>query len=233
MQSRISLGPHVALGVDASATPEEIRTAFLGLTKTFHPARFGRMSTEIQKLSNEVFLGIKGAHEALLKTLGVPIRTPASGSGAFPRSASPPPERTTQRIPQISPVSRPLTPAFGVKIGSRPSTPPNTPPSAPPPTAPAPAASQPAPNEQVELQRALDLMTARNWSAAQQAVTMLMARTQPAPKQYRALLCYTRGRAAQEAGKREEAVMEMQRALQLDPDLGQAKSALEELLRRR
>jgi 3-methyladenine DNA glycosylase/8-oxoguanine DNA glycosylase len=46
-------------------------------------------------------------------------------------------------------------------------------------------------------------------------------------------LCYTRGREAQEAGKREEAMMEMQRALQLDPDLGQAKSALEELMHRR
>jgi hypothetical protein len=232
MQSRISLGPHAALGVDASATPEEIRAAFLGLTKTFHPARFGRMSIEIQKLSNEVFLGIKGAHESLLKTLGVPIRAPASGSGSFPRSASPPPERTTQRIPQIS---KPLTPAFGVKIGARPSTPPNLPPNPPsaPPAIPSPPAGQPAPDERLELQRALDLMTARNWSAARQAVTMMMARTQPPPKQYRALLCYTRGREAQEAGKQEDAVMEMQRALQFDPDLGQAKAALAELLRRR
>ena len=65
MQARISSqGPSVALGMeDSGATPESVRAAFLTLTKQFHPARFGRMSTEIQRLSNEVFLGIKAAHE--------------------------------------------------------------------------------------------------------------------------------------------------------------------------
>jgi hypothetical protein len=224
MQSRISLGPHAALGVDEGASPGDVRAAFLGLTKTFHPARFGRMSPEVQRLSNEVFLGIKGAHETLMKLLGVPLRAPATGSGSIARSGSPPlAERTTQRMPQLPPQT---TPAFGVKIGARPGTPPQ-------PSGTGSVPTQPAPqlDERVELQRALDLMTARNWNAARQAMTSLAARV-PTSKQYRALLCYTRGREAQAAGKGEEAVMELQRALQFDPDLGQAKTALAEVLRR-
>lgn len=233
MQSRISSGPHAALGVGEGATPEQVRAAFLALTKTFHPARFGRMSPEVQRLSNEVFLGIKGAHETLLKLLGVPSRAPATGSGSFPRSASPPLERTTQRMP---PIARPMTPPFGVRVvagAPRPGTPPQ--PDTGRITVPlAPVAQVPVQSvdERLELQRALELMSTRSWNAARQAVTSLAARV-PTSKHYRALLCYTRGREAQAAGKGEEAVMELQRALQFDPDLGQAKQALAELLRKR
>ncbi len=87
-------------------------------------------------------------------------------------------------------------------------------------------------DEQAELKQALDHMTAKNWVGARNVLHGLAARV-PASKQYRALLCYTRGREAQAAGKGEEAAMELQRALQLDPDLALAKSALAELLRRR
>ena len=66
MQARISRGPSVALGLEeAAATPESVCVVFLALTKQFHPARFGRMSTPIQRMSNEVFLGIKAAHDLL------------------------------------------------------------------------------------------------------------------------------------------------------------------------
>jgi hypothetical protein len=207
MQSRISSGPHVALGMGEGASPEQVRAAFLALTKTFHPARFGRMSPDVQRLSNEVFLGIKGAHETLLKMLGVPNgRVSATGSGSFPRSASPPPERSTQRMPQIA---RPVTPPFGVRAVAAPGAPrQGTPPQ---PDSGRIAAAVPAgPNvdERLELQRALDLLTARSWPAARQAITALAARV-PSSKHYRALLCYTRGREAQAAGKGEEAVMEL------------------------
>src|SRR6476659_1629701 len=70
MQARISRGPRTALGIGEAATPEDVRAAFLALTKRFHPARFGRMSNELQRLSNEVFLGIKSAHDQLQKALG-------------------------------------------------------------------------------------------------------------------------------------------------------------------
>lgn len=232
MQSRISLGPHAALGIGEGASPEQVRAAFLTLTKTFHPARFGRMSPDVQRLSNEVFLGIKGAHETLLKMLGVPSRASATGSGSFARSTSPPPERTTQRMPALA---RPVTPPFGVKVGGVPrqGTPPQPDSGRVTATMP-PVSQQPQPtvDERLELKRALDLMSARSWSAARQAMTSLAARV-PTSKHYRALLCYTRGREAQAAGKGEEAVMELQRALQFDPELGQAKQALAELLRKR
>ena len=232
MQSRISSGPHVALGVGEGASPEQVRAAFLALTKTFHPARFGRMSPDVQRLSNEVFLGIKGAHEHLLKMLGVPnSRASATGSGSFPRSASPPPERATQRMPQIA---RGLTPPFGVRaVGAGSEVPrPGTPPQPDSGRVAAPVPAGPNVDERLELQRALDLLSAQSWAAARQAVTALAARV-PTSKHYRALLCYTRGREAQAAGKGEEAVMELQRALQFDPDLGQAKQSLAELLRKR
>jgi len=75
MQSRISRGPTVTLGLDDSgATPEAVRAAFLTLTKQFHPARFGRLSLDIQRMSNEVFLGIKAAHDAMLRALGASPR---------------------------------------------------------------------------------------------------------------------------------------------------------------
>src|SRR5438874_6760339 len=81
MQNRISQGPHVALGVAELATPHQVRTAFLELTKQFHPARFGRMSPAVQRMSNEVFLGIKSAHESMLRALGASLKPKKGGSG--------------------------------------------------------------------------------------------------------------------------------------------------------
>ena len=54
----------------------------------------------------------------------------------------------------------------------------------------------------------------------------------PQSKQYRALLCYARGREAHAAGRLDEASREYQQALQLDPDLAMAKQAVAELRRR-
>jgi hypothetical protein len=241
MQGRIAQGPLVALGLLHGASPEQVRGAFLALTKIFHPARFGRMATEIQKLSTEVFLGIKSAHDALLKTLGAAPRgavgPPTGPFPALPRAASPlphAPPNTTQKFQPPPPRSN--TPALGVRLSSpRPGTPPLASAGDPQtqrgvgvPAKP----NQPNPDERLELQRALELIAVAQWSNARTAMTALAARV-PSSKQYRALLCYTRGREAQAVGKGEEAVMELQRALQLDPELAMAKTALAELLRRR
>jgi hypothetical protein len=87
-------------------------------------------------------------------------------------------------------------------------------------------------DENAALIEALGLMEQRNWSAARQSLHALAAKV-PQSKQYRALLCYSRGREAQAAGRGDEALLEYQRALQLDPDLGQVKQAVAELQRRR
>src|SRR5262249_44666549 len=90
----------------------------------------------------------------------------------------------------------------------------------------------PALDENAELQHAMSLLSSRHWAAARQALHALAAKV-PQSKHYRALLCYTRGREAQANGRADDAVLELQRALQLDPDLELAKQALGELQRRR
>ncbi|HSN28588.1 MAG TPA: J domain-containing protein, partial [Kofleriaceae bacterium] len=121
MHARISQGPYAALGIAETTTADEVRTAFLALTKQFHPARFGRLAIDVQRLANEVFLGIKGAHDQLMKQLGngrrsamqsggMPVITDAKVSGAIPvvrigtpspaRPGTPPLVRGTDRPPE-------------------------------------------------------------------------------------------------------------------------------------
>ena len=137
MQLRISQGPTSALGIGEIVTPDEVRAAFLQLTKQFHPARFGRMSTELQRLANEVFLGIKSAHDHMLKVLGAPPRggttrasapviaegtqrnAHAHGSQFIPRVPGAPPPSGTGRasspvIPSNGSGSTPARPIWGV-----------------------------------------------------------------------------------------------------------------------
>ncbi len=280
MQLRLSQGAHIALGLQSGAlSPEDVRAAFLQLTKQFHPARFGRLSSETQKLSNEVFLGIKSAHESLLRAAGGVVRGGGrtNQSGAMPALNSerdPTRPIATRAVGTQQPVvARTMTPTkhgvgpsgtgahnFGTRVSiptpprgvpvvQRPATPPSTRPSTPNISPPAPAATDPATHrgtgewsgvpkttpafdERAELQRVLNALAAKNWGQAKLLLSSLAARV-PSSKQYRALLAYARGREAQTAGRGEDAVMEFQRALQFDPDLQQAKSAMAELLRRR
>lgn len=331
MQLRISEGPHSALGIDTAASSEQIRAAFLQLTKQYHPARFGRMSSELQRLSNEIFLGIKGAHDQLQKVVGGPSRGgPIAGqTGSIPivgdaktpstdllrrtgpiqrpsvgttpptdlargtqrpstplsaqRPGSPPPRAGTPQpgtrpsqpliaqprtvtpseitrpgvLPPTAPrqttpvraqtpplgVPRPTTPVSAARPTTpRPSTPSNAPPRpmdfnpgtirysgvqpAPKPT------GAPAFDERQTLRECLMMLNEKNWADARQALHQLAAKV-PQSKNYRALLCYARGREAHAAGKPDEAQLEYQRALQLDPDLDLAKQAIAELARRR
>jgi hypothetical protein len=363
MQLRISQGPYVALGLSEYAGAEEVRAAFLALTKQFHPARFGRMSSEMQKLSNEVFLGIKGAHDYLQRITGgsatrpgigatfatqtIPIEKPRAtsqldplargtdrgvGRASTPVRANTPPQgiRATTPAPRLTPsegmrpltppattpshgMQRPLTPpvntpAHGMQrpltppvntpaqgmqrpstpsmnTPARPLTPPmNTPPQGMPrpltpplntpphgmqrpttpgarpatpqpgrPTTPGarPATPQPprpsadlnpgtvrgvqpaaAVDERTALRECMMLLNDQNWSEARQALHNLAAKV-PQAKSYRALLCYARGREAQVAGRTDEARLEYERALQLDPQLDLAHQAIGELGRRR
>ncbi len=325
MQKRIARGPGEALGVRSAPTAQEVREAFLVLTKRFHPARFARMPNDIQRLSNEVFLGIKAAYETLGKTgtaampigaetqkmhAAVPV-APKAAAGNVPGKQAPPAQgapaatrsqgagsSVTQRIPIATPVAattgvRARTPTgapvgtagvrartpTGAPVGTagvRARTPTGAPvgtagarartPSAPPgptqgaraetgtpghsggaspggsaaATPPDREASTPtsaaksaiAPEDQGEVLRVHEFIAAKNWAAAQKAASALAVR-HPGAKSFRALLCYARAREAQHTGKGEEAVAELQRALQLDPELAQAKSALSELLQRR
>lgn len=305
MQLRISQGPYAALGISEAANVEQVRAAFLGLTKQFHPARFGRLAVDVQKLSNEVFLGIKSAHDQLLKQLGggkratqsggMPVITDAKTSGAMPvlRAPTPAPARPTGSVPPQSrpgtpplargtdrPPERPATPAVsrtstpsqpavsrtstpaqpptrtstpalgtpvprGTTPGIRAVTPSGPRPPTPPARPPTPSAAispdtvrgvaparEPAFDERAALREALMLLNDQSWSEARQALSTLAAKV-PQSKNYRALLGYARGREAQLAGRADEAALEYQRALELDPQLTMAKQALAEVQRRR
>lgn len=239
MQQRITQGPRTTLGLGEAAAPEDVRAAFLALTKRFHPARFGRMSNDVQRLSNEVFLGIKSAHDVLM---GSPRPKTASSSGVMPviraeatdrsavvRQPSPPLRQPAQGTGSRSTPQQghpKMTPARGIPVR------PTSPPAAPLPPTPRPSPPRaPVFDERAALQAALDLLATKDWIAARQALHALAARV-PQSKQYRALLCYTRGREAQAGGRIEDAALELQRALQLDPELAIAKQALAELRRR-
>lgn len=87
-------------------------------------------------------------------------------------------------------------------------------------------------DERQALRECLMMLNERKWSDARQALHQLAAKV-PQSKNYRALLCYARGREAHAANKPEDAQLEYQRALQLDPDLDLAKQAIAELGRRR
>jgi hypothetical protein len=316
MQERLVGGPHAALGVSPAASPAEIRAAFLALTKTYHPARFGYMSAELQRLSNEVFLSLRAAHDALARParaaaaaradrsgayprterssgqfpavvvpksersgpLSAPLRSDRSGpiaavaapprsdrgSSQFPAVAAPPrsdrgssqfpavaaPPRSDRSSSQFPAVATPAsgvplpvpsdapsrsfrvtqtsTPPAGVRIGA------GRPTGAPPTGQPAasPAASPLQAGSDRELAGVYEQLQRGQWAAARTLLSVLVARTPGVPR-YLALLCYARGREAQLAHRLDEARVELQAALQLDPELALAKTALAELFTRR
>jgi hypothetical protein len=280
MQRQLAQGPHIALQVAEMANAAQVRRAFLELTKEFHPARFARMAPELHRLSNEVFLGIKDAHDRMLRALGAPPRPQLSSGqttqilpvtgGRVPMPAKPPgtqpgvlPARPAAKTPTPAlgvPITRP-TPAFGVAIprtltpgmpragspplrpsqpmpqrttGQRPATPNKTTDGLDPGTiryAGSPPNKVAVFDEQAAFREAVGWLAAESWTQARQSLHALAVRV-PQSRQYRALLCYARGREAQAAGKLEDAVLEFQRALQLDPDLSPAKQGLSEVQRR-
>jgi hypothetical protein len=296
MQERLAVGPHAALGVAMTATVSEIRSAFLELTKRYHPARFGYMSSELQKLSNEVFLSLRAAHDVLARPARAqaaskldrsgsyarsdrsgsfpqvhqapqvhqnpqssqsqrsersggspaPVTQPPSGPASASHAAAAPPARATpspvprSAAPALAAPANRSTPPAGMRIGAmRPASAGATPPSPLPALAARPGLARPpstppgaARPDERELAAALDQLHRGQWDAARALLSMLAARAPEVPR-YRALLAYARGREAQLAQRLDEARVELQHALQIDPELALAKTALAELFTRR
>lgn len=257
MQTRLR-DPYDALGLSGSATPADVRTAFLELTKRYHPARFGRMPPDIQRLANEVFLGLRAAHDTLARPTIKPVRQSqsmpvlnarsmttqpiASGSGARSTSQAAPLARPS---PSAAPSAAPVQPlpriaTAPMATSARPPAPPGgQPPVRPSPlpstlqprTATAPAAG-PRPDDGKELASAIELLGKSQWEQARTVLTGLATRA-PQVARYRALLAYARGREAQLQRRVDEARVELEQALQIDPELQLAKTALGELFTRR
>lgn len=308
MMDLLSRDPYEALGLIPSATAADIRNAFLTKTKQFHPARFGRMAIDIQKLANEVFLSLRAAHDAIARpsTVGKPAGArplgpsplKPSGTGqtaalrppgappvgvATPRTLTPtgapmrpsPMPGSTQPIrsgttpnPVINnrpagtapaasmrPPTQPLrsvdgqpghVPSQGTQPmrtdprapaqATRPGVAPARPPTGQTPVLPRPGAAPAAPAGAKPVERELvpilDLIAQQQLAAAKVALETLVARS-PQSTKYRALLAYVKGREAQLDKRIDEARVELQDALQLDPDLQLAKTALAELFSRR
>jgi tetratricopeptide (TPR) repeat protein len=213
MQDRLARDPAAALGLAANATADDVRAAFLQLTKQYHPVRFGRMALDIQRLSNEVFLALRAAHDALVKAARrpsgpMPIVRGAAPAGAGPQPSAPSPVRK-------SPASRPA----GQRPVVRPSSPARQ------------TGGYPVviPRDEAVV---LDLLQRQQWDQARSVLHQLLARD-PSSKRIRALMCYARGREAQLDRRIDDARVELQDALDLDPDLQLAKTALTELFTRR
>ena len=122
MQERLAGGPYVALGISPAATPAEIRTAFLQLTKTYHPARFGYMSPELQRLSNEVFLSLRAAHDSIARPARAAAAAKADRSGVYLAGPT--------RVDRPGGLPATATPAAGTPTAAPPTPPPTPPPAA-------------------------------------------------------------------------------------------------------
>jgi tetratricopeptide (TPR) repeat protein len=251
MAPRLGEAPHALLGVAPDATPEQLRAAFLKLTKQFHPTKYARFAPDVVRLANEVFLTIKRAYDQLTG----PVR--ASGTGSIP-AATPRPATTPGVAPRPgptpprpssatgSPPTRAATPTPGQRAqtpaprATTPGTTPRAP--SPPPRAtttpgtgpargvPPTGAPRPAPASAADdaWEQAQDLLRRKLWGDARQAFHKL-AVASPQEKRFRAYMHYARGREAHDAGRADEARAELQRALALEPDLAVAKRALDDL----
>ncbi len=291
MQARLARSAYDALDIPGGdVAPDQVRTAFLELTKTYHPAKFARMPNDVYKLANEVFLGLRAAYDQLSRPRNSPVRqsgpvpfianktpapelvrTPPSAvpsrqpaprgnvppppspalSPATQRGAPPAPSASTsQARPAIStsqqpPTPRPGAPATNHRPGTQPATqqirrmtPVGGVPAVPA-TGPRVVVTQPTPSAgtpavkpvEPELAGVYDQFAKGQWEQARTTLNALIA-LQPRPR-YRALLQYSLGREAQLSRRLDEARVELQGALEIDPDLQLAKTALAELFTRR
>jgi hypothetical protein len=132
MLERLAKGPFVTLGIDPSATAEDVRQAFLTLTKRYHPAKFARMSGELQRQANEVFLQIRGAHDTIARSLpkaskrtpvmrhvtpsqGLPLEPAGTGRSTPPRGLTMPNARAPSAPLARPPVARPPQPGAPIR----------------------------------------------------------------------------------------------------------------------
>ena len=247
MQERRARGPIAALGLTASSTPEDARAAFLQLTKHFHPVRFGRMASDIQKQANEVFLALRAAHDSVARTLrrpisplpplpnapvGAPASAPVNGRGqALPPRAARPQSHDTGERPVVPPSAPPASASGPRPAVARPAAPAAPVPASRPPSPVRPIGSAPPVTARDEA-AVLDLLQRQQWDLARTALHQLSARD-PSSKRIRALEAYARGREAQLDRRLDDARVELQDALELDPNLQAAKTALTELFTRR
>ena len=101
MQNRLLADPRTALGLTPTAGVAEARSAFLALTKQYHPVKFARCDASVQRLANEVFLALREAHDFVVKNARASTMTTVRPGGAA---------STTGPLRTVSSVARTMTP---------------------------------------------------------------------------------------------------------------------------
>src|SRR5207344_2162194 len=145
----------------------------------------------------------------------VAARTPTPATGV----------RDPMTRPPASPAQRPAIPPIPAAPPARPAIPPTASHSlSRPPAGAAPAAGPPASTGLKDDAAVLDLLQRQQWDQERTALHQLLARD-PSSKRIRALEAYARGREAQLDRRLDDARVELQDALELDPDLQAAKTA--------
>ncbi|MEJ7598006.1 MAG: DnaJ domain-containing protein [Kofleriaceae bacterium] len=98
-ESLRKLNPFMVLGVGYEATNADVRAAFGGLTKRYHPDRFARYeSAELRTVAAEIFILIRDAYRKLGDEAGRLAVLQAFGRTAVPR-AVPGPRAPTAPVP--------------------------------------------------------------------------------------------------------------------------------------
>lgn len=233
------LSPLEILG---SPPPGEARTAFLNLTKTYHPTRFGRRPEDIRRLANEVYILLKEAFDDLkiaevemeraaadkrLRDAKAKATTAVKGLKKKPESPQTP-DQDAAPDPGVVAARQAMKNRRKERLmkggtGKR--------------TAQVRAAtdqknaksdSEKGAREEQSFERALNQMRIADFTAAA-ATFKELAIGRPAEKRYRLHMHYAQGRVQQALGQHDEARAEYKRALGLDADFLEAHKAMETL----
>lgn len=238
MQAKLSRSAAEALGVTPGASAAAIRSAFMELTKRYHPAKFARLDEDTVRLANEVFLQLRAAHDSLRAAATPRARTSpgraatADAAPDVPRiaaaiAASAVPSTTAERTadsssdgPSTSPARIRLgselgtTSAMGSTIGSAPRIRFST------------TSSNGTPVHTPT--QVLELIDKKQWRDAKLALQAVLQRD-PKDRRHLAWLAYVRGCEAIDLGNVAEARRELVRALAIEPSFDMAKAALADL----
>lgn len=118
MQRRLRHSPAEALGVAPTASATEVRSAFMSLTKQYHPTKFARLDEATMKLANEVFLQLREAYETLKSS--AELKKPELRSGARAPAVDISPRRLATNN-EATAAARPPSAASSSSVASSPS----------------------------------------------------------------------------------------------------------------
>ena len=211
------------LGLDYDADSQQVRAAFLALTKSFHPNRFARRDHEVSRLANELFMRVKEAYSALadengrkriLSRLGKDDDNP-DGTELVPEPAKLPDKSVLDAEARRRAARQRAVQKRRAK------------------TSPHPVLSESTEQPDVEDQISMAKRALRNgnFSVARREFHRLAA-ADSKRKELRVLLHFAKGKEHEAAGATERAAAEYNRALSLDPSFDRASVALAGVLKK-